>query len=147
MRNLSEGEAEEKLEGCDDGTFIIRKNRSTENIKFIISLRYGKQTRHVAIQEDSRGFYLGIDNDRQPFSSIWELITNAMSFAEPVDTDVLGFPVFITKNLRVMPTLKELCRCVIRPYVTVESVRLLGLPRTVAEWVAEGQHGKVSQGY
>ena len=54
---------------------------------------------------------------------------------------------YFTKNLQVMPTLKERYRCVIRPYVTVESVRLLGLPRTVAEWVAEGQHGKVSQGY
>ena len=57
MRNLSEGEEEEKLAGCDDGTFIILKNHSTDNIKFIISLRYSKQTRHVVIQDHFKGFY------------------------------------------------------------------------------------------
>lgn len=147
---LTREEAEKRLQGTPDGTFLIRDSSSTSYL-FTISFRSVGRTLHSRI-ERIRGMYSLFYQEGYP--SIEELIKKAMEISEngiycfsKSNSSTPNFPVRLTRpmsryvNVR---SLKFLCRFVIRQCTNFNDIPKLPLPATVKNYLQEGPTKRTS---
>lgn len=136
-------EAEEKLQGADDGTFLVR---DSSDDRYLLSLSFRSQgkTLHTRI-EYSNGFfsfYSFPDSDSEGYRSIVDLIEWSMHHSRAgifcfSRGKAMGSPAVPVRLLRPLSRFKQVrslqhyCRFVIRQSIRFDCIRQLPLPRHV----------------
>ena len=136
-------EAEEKLQGADDGTFIVR---DSSDDRYLLSLSFRSQgkTLHTRI-EYSNGFfsfYSFPDSDTEGYRSIVDLIEWSMRHSQAgvfcfSRGKAMGSPAVPVRLLKPLSrfnqvrSLQHYCRFVIRQSIRFDCIRQLPLPRHV----------------
>ena len=144
-------EAEEKLQGADDGTFLVR---DSSDDRYLLSLSFRSQgkTLHTRI-EYSNGFfsfYSFPDSDSEGYRSIVDLIewsvrhsqAGIFCFSRGKAMGSPAVPVRLLKPLsrfNQVRSLQHYCRFVIRQSIRFDCIRQLPLPRHVHGFLEQSQ--------
>ena len=145
-------EAEEKLQGTDDGTFLVRDS-SDERYLLSLSFRSQGKTLHTRI-EYSNGFfsfYSFPDSDSEGYRSVVELIEWSMKYSQDgifcfSRGKAIGSPAVPVRLLKPLSrfnqvrTLQHYCRFVIRQSIRFDCIRQLPLPRHVHGFLEQSQY-------
>lgn len=149
---LTRVEAEEKLNGHNDGTFLVRDS-SDERYFLSLSFRSQGKTLHTRIEccNGHFSFYSFPDSENEGYDSVAELIGRSMQFSS---VGVFCFsraraagspavPVRLLKPLSRLTQIRSLqhyCRFVIRQSIRFDSIRQLPLPRHVHSFLEQSQY-------
>lgn len=144
-------EAEERLGGSTDGTFLVR---DSSDDRYLLSLSFRSQgkTLHTRI-EYSNGcfsFYSYPDSDSEGFHSVVELIMRSMEHSQDgvfcfSRARALGSPAVPVRLLKPFSrfkhvrSLKHYCRFAIRQSIRFDLIRELPLPRHVHGFLEQSQ--------
>ena len=144
-------EAEEKLHGADDGTFLVR---DSSDDRYLLSLSFRSQgkTLHTRI-EYSNGFfsfYSFPDSDSEGYQSIVDLIEWSMQHSQAgifcfSRGKAMGSPAVPVRLLKPLSrfnqvrSLQHYCRFVIRQSIRFDCIRQLPLPRHVHGFLEQSQ--------
>ncbi|KAI6654671.1 hypothetical protein LOD99_1065 [Oopsacas minuta] len=142
---ISKVEAENKLHGKDDGTFLVRDS-SDERHLFAISFRRSSKTCHVRIEFWKGKYSLFPKGTDDCYDSVEEMIDHAMNHCKnggffyscPHDQPLLSLPASLVKPIsRFMQvrTLQHHCKFVIRQNIRWDLIDCLGLPTRIQEYV------------
>ena len=145
-------EAEEKLQGTDDGTFLVRDS-SDDRYLLSLSFRSQSKTLHTRI-EYSNGFfsfYSFPDSDSEGYRSIVDLIewsiqhsrAGIFCFSRGKAMGSPAVPVRLLKPLsrfNQVRSLQHYCRFVIRQSIRFDCIRQLPLPRHVQGFLEQSQY-------
>lgn len=144
-------EAEERLTGSNDGTFLVRDS-SDERYLLSLSFRSQGKTLHTRIEfcNGHFSFYSFPDSENEGYSSVAELIQCSMQyssvgvfcFSRARTTGSPAVPVRLLKPLSRFTQLRSLqhyCRFVIRQAIRFDSIRRLPLPRHVHTFLEQSQ--------
>ena len=144
-------EAEEKLQGADDGTFLVRDS-SDERYLLSLSFRSQNKTLHTRI-EYSNGFfsfYSFPDSDSEGYRSVVDLIEWSMHHSQAgvfcfSRGKAMGSPAVPVRLLKPLSrfnqvrSLQHYCRFVIRQSIRFDCIRQLPLPRHVHGYLEQSQ--------
>ena len=144
-------EAEEKLQGTDDGTFLVRDS-SDDRYLLSLSFRSQNKTLHTRI-EYSNGFfsfYSFPDSDSEGYRSVVDLIewsvehsrAGIFCFSRGKAMGSPAVPVRLLKPLsrfNQVRSLQHYCRFVIRQSIRFDCIRQLPLPRHVHGFLEQSQ--------
>ena len=144
-------EAEERLAGTDDGTFLVR---DSSDDRYLLSLSFRSQgkTLHTRI-EYSNGyfsFYSFPDSDTEGYQSVVELIENSMEYSQGgvfcfSRARALGSPAVPVRLLKPFSrfnhvrSLQHYCRFVVRQSIRFDLIRQLPLPGHVHGFLEQSQ--------
>ena len=144
-------EAEERLQGHDDGTFLVR---DSSDDRYLLSLSFRSQgkTLHTRI-EYSNGhfsFYSFPDSESEGYRSVVELIQFSMEYSKEgvfcfSRARALGSPAVPVRLLKPLSrfnhvrSLQHYCRFVIRQSIRFDMIRSLPLPRHVHGFLEQSQ--------
>ena len=144
-------EAEERLQGADDGTFLVR---DSSDDRYLLSLSFRSQgkTLHTRI-EYSNGFfsfYSFPDSDAEGYRSIVDLIEWSMRHSQAgifcfSRGKAMGSPAVPVRLLKPLSrfnqvrSLQHYCRFVIRQSIRFDCIRQLPLPRHVHGFLEQSQ--------
>ena len=144
-------EAEERLSGAKDGTFLVR---DSSDDRYLLSLSFHSQakTLHTRIEycNGNFSFYSFPDAESEGYSSVVELIQRSMQYSK---NGVFCFsraraagspavPVRLIKpfsRFKHVQTLQHHCRFVIRQSIRFDKIRQLPLPRHVHGYLEQSQ--------
>lgn len=144
-------EAEERLTGSSDGTFLVR---DSSDDRYLLSLSFRSQgkTLHTRIEfcNGHFSFYSFPDSENEGYTSVAELIQRSMQyssvgvfcFSRARTTGSPAVPVRLLKPLSRFSQLRSLqhyCRFVIRQAIRFDSIRCLPLPRHVHTFLEQSQ--------
>jgi suppressor of cytokine signaling 6/7 len=140
-------EAEEKLAGQDDGTFLVRDS-SDDHYLLSLSFRSYGRTLHTRIEHCQGAFSLYAQSGSDGYKSIVELIersiddsrTGVFCYSRARALGSPSFPVRLTRpvsRFAQVRSLQYLCRFLIRQYTRVDHIRQLPLPTSIKEWLEE----------
>lgn len=144
-------EAEERLTGYSDGTFLVR---DSSDDRYLLSLSFRSQgkTLHTRIEfcNGHFSFYSFPDSENEGYTSVAELIQRSMQysslgvfcFSRARTTGSPAVPVRLLKPLSrftQLRTLQHYCRFVIRQAIRFDSIRSLPLPRHVHTFLEQSQ--------
>ena len=144
-------EAEERLAGTNDGTFLVRDS-SDDRYLLSLSFRSQSKTLHTRI-EYSNGyfsFYSFPDSDTEGYQSVVELIESSMQYSQDgvfcfSRARALGSPAVPVRLLKPFSrfnhvrSLQHYCRFVIRQSIRFDLIRQLPLPRHVHGYLEQSQ--------
>lgn len=145
-------EAEDRLQGLDDGTFLVRDS-SDERYLLSLSFRSQSKTLHTRIEYCNGyfSFYSFPDSESEGYQSVVELIERSMQYsqegvfcfsrARAVGSPAV--PVRLLKPLsrfRQVRSLQHYCRFVIRQNIRFDRIRHLPLPRHVHGFLEQSQY-------
>ena len=144
-------EAEDKLQGTDDGTFLVRDS-SDERYLLSLSFRSQNKTLHTRI-EYSNGFfsfYSFPDSDSEGYRSVVDLIEWSMKHSQAgvfcfSRGKAMGSPAVPVRLLKPLSrfnqvrSLQHYCRFVIRQSIRFDCIRQLPLPRHVHGFLEQSQ--------
>lgn len=144
-------EAEERLTGTNDGTFLVRDS-SDERYLLSLSFRSQGKTLHTRI-EYSNGyfsFYSFPDSDTEGYQSVVELIENSMEYSQGgvfcfSRARALGSPAVPVRLLKPFSrfnhvrSLQHYCRFVVRQSIRFDLIRQLPLPGHVHGFLEQSQ--------
>lgn len=145
---LTRVDAESRLRGTPDGTFLIRDSTAISYL-FTISFRSVGKTLHCRI-EYCRGRYALFD--QKGYTSIAELVEKAMEISENgiycysrnKEINEPNYPVRLIKPISryvTVRSLKYLCRFVIRQRTNINDIPKLPLPSSIKSYLQqEGQY-------
>ena len=148
---LTRLEAEEKLSGHNDGTFLVRDS-SDERYLLSLSFRSQGKSLHTRIEycNGRFSFYSFPDSENEGYASVAELIEKSMQYssvgvfcfsrARAVGSPAV--PVRLLKPLSRLTKVRSLqhyCRFVIRQSIRFDSIRQLPLPRHVHSYLEGSQ--------
>lgn len=141
---LTQLEANQKLRGEADGSFLVRDSSSDQYV-LTLSFRSHQQTFHTHI--DNIGATFSLENDIY-FDSMEDLIDYSMNnflvANRKTGHDSSNSKIFVkltrpvSRFTQVRP-LQYLCRFVIRQYVRADMRQQLPLPRSIMDYIEEGQ--------
>lgn len=140
-------EAEEKLAGCNDGTFLVRDS-SDERYLLSLSFRSQGKTLHTRI-EYSNGFfsfYSFPDSENEGYRSVVELMEKSMQYSSVgvfcfSRARAMGSPAVPVRLLKPLSrffhvqSLQHYCRFVIRQSIRFDTIRQLPLPKHVHKYL------------
>lgn len=144
-------EAEEKLNGTKDGTFLVR---DSSNDRYLLSLSFRSQgkTLHTRIEFSSGffSFYSFPDSESEGYRSVVELIERSMDHSRDgvfcfSRARALGSPAVPVRLLKPLSrfnhvrSLQHYCRFVIRQNIRFDMIRELPLPRHVHGYLEQSQ--------
>lgn len=144
-------EAEERLTGSSDGTFLVR---DSSDDRYLLSLSFRSQgkTLHTRIEfcNGHFSFYSFPDSENEGYTSVAELIQRSMQyssvgvfcFSRARTMGSPAVPVRLLKPLSRFSQLRSLqhyCRFVIRQAIRFDSIRRLPLPRHVHTFLEQSQ--------
>ena len=146
---LSSKEAEVKLHGKPDGTFLVRDSNDNRYL-LSLSFRSAQKTLHTRIEfcKGKFSFYSAPFISTGSFASVIELIDNCVETSkERVYCYTKGralngatFPVRLTKPLsrfEYVCSLQHLCRFVIRQHFTLETITDMPLPGIMKRYLGK----------
>lgn len=149
---LTRVEAEEKLSGCNDGTFLVR---DSSDDRYLLSLSFRSQgkTLHTRI-EYSNGFfsfYSFPDSENEGYRSVVELIERSMRYSSVgvfcfSRARAMGSPAVPVRLLKPLSrffhvrSLQHYCRFVIRQSIRFDAIRRLPLPKHVHNYLEQSQY-------
>ena len=149
---LTRVEAEEKLSGCHDGTFLVR---DSSDDRYLLSLSFRSQgkTLHTRI-EYSNGFfsfYSFPDSENEGYRSVVELIERSMRYSSVgvfcfSRARAMGSPAVPVRLLKPLSrffhvrSLQHYCRFVIRQSIRFDAIRRLPLPKHVHNYLEQSQY-------
>jgi len=144
-------EAEEKLHGTKDGTFLVR---DSSDDRYLLSLSFRSQgkTLHTRIEFSSGffSFYSFPDSESEGYQSVVELIVHSMAHSRDgvfcfSRARALGSPAVPVRLLNPLSrfnhvrSLQHYCRFVIRQNIRFDMIRELPLPRHVHGYLEQSQ--------
>ncbi len=145
-------EAEEKLQGTDDGTFLVR---DSSDDRYLLSLSFRSQgkTLHTRIEYSSGffSFYSFPDSESEGYRSVVELIEKSMEYSREgvfcfSRARAWGSPAVPVRLLKALSrfnhvsSLQHYCRFVIRQSIRFDRIRQLPLPRHVHGYLEQSQY-------
>lgn len=144
-------EAEEKLQGMDDGTFLVRDS-SDERYLLSLSFRSQGKTLHTRVEycNGHFSFYSFPDSESEGYTSVVELIERSMEYSRDgvfcfSRARILGSPSVPVRLLKPLSrfnhvcSLQHYCRFVIRQSIRFDRIRQLPLPRHVHGFLEQSQ--------
>ena len=149
--SLTHDQAASKLEGQEDGTFLLRDSSQDCHL-FTLTFRTVGQTWHIRIQHCKSGFYIENWSIDRMYLSVVDLIedlmrictrgsaTNDLGLAMSSDPNGGAVPFLLTKPMSrfdSVQSLQHLCRFVIRLNTRIDHIRELPLPDRVKDWISE----------
>lgn len=148
---LTRLEAEEKLQGLDNGMFLVRDS-SDDRYFLSLSFRSQGKTLHTRIEycNGHFSFYSFPDSENEGYSSVVELIEQSMEyssmgvfcFSRARTAGSPAVPVRLLKPLsrfNQVRSLQHYCRFVIRQNIRFDTIRQLPLPRHVHNYLEQCQ--------
>jgi len=140
-------EAEEKLAGQEDGTFLVRDS-SDDHYLLSLSFRSYGRTLHTRIEHCQGTFSLYSQSGSDGYQSIVELIersvddskTGVFCYSRARALGSPSFPVRLTRavsRFAQVRTLQYLCRFIIRQHTRVDHIQCLPLPTSIKGWLEE----------
>ena len=145
-------EAEKKLQGLKDGTFLVRDS-SDERYLLSLSFRSQGKTLHTRIEycNGHFSFYSFPDTDSDGYRSVAALIEHSMEFSKDgvfcfSRARALGSPAVPVRLLKPLSrfnqvrTLQHYCRFAIRQCIRFDLIRQLPLPRHVHGYLECSQY-------
>jgi len=143
-------EAEEKLAGQIDGTFLVRDS-SDDHYLLSLSFRSYGRTLHTRIEHCNGAFSLYTHADSEGYASIVDLIEHSVAdsqaglfcYSRGRTVDSPSFPVRLTRSVSrftQVRSLQYLCRFLIRQYTRVDHIQSLPLPITIRGFLEERQY-------
>lgn len=147
---LNRREAELVLKGKPDGSFLVRDS-SNEFHLYSVSFRSKGRTIHTRIKYDKGHFGFATTNGLQPESdSVGALVRKTMKISQrgpfyASRTDLLwpSYPIqflFPVSRFEELPSLKHLCRFVIRQYSRCDRLQELPLPPKLIRYINVDNH-------
>ena len=148
---LTRQEAEEKLSGYTDGTFLVR---DSSDDRYLLSLSFRSQgkTLHTRIEfcNGHFSFYSFPDSENEGYLSVVELIERSMQYSSVgvfcfSRARAMGSPAVPVRLLKPLSrftqlhSLQHYCRFVIRQSIRFDSIRQLPLPRHVHSFLEQSQ--------
>lgn len=149
---LTRVEAEEKLTGYNDGTFLVR---DSSDDRYLLSLSFRSQgkTLHTRIEYCNGyfSFYSFPDSENEGYRSVVELVERSMQYSSVgvfcfSRARAIGSPAVPVRLLKPLSRLTQLhslqhyCRFVIRQTIRFDSIRQLPLPRHVHSFLEQSQY-------
>ena len=145
-------EAEKKLQGLKDGTFLVRDS-SDERYLLSLSFRSQGKTLHTRIEycNGHFSFYSFPDTDSDGYRSVAALIEHSMEFSKDgvfcfSRARALGSPAVPVRLLKPLSrfnqvrSLQHYCRFAIRQCIRFDLIRQLPLPRHVHGYLEGSQY-------
>lgn len=144
-------EAEERLAGAKDGTFLVR---DSSDDRYLLSLSFHSQgkTLHTRIEyyNGNFSFYSFPDADTEGYPSVVDLIERSMQYSRGgvfcfSRARAVGSPAVPVRLLKPFSrfnhvrTLQHYCRFVIRQSIRFDKIRQLPLPRHVHGFLEQSQ--------
>ncbi|ESO05250.1 hypothetical protein HELRODRAFT_124246, partial [Helobdella robusta] len=147
---ISRLEAEEKLNGQADGTFLVRDSSDDHHL-LSLSFRSHNVTLHTRIEHCDGVFSFYAQHESEGRSSIVELIESSVAdsqggvfcYSRARHPGSPSFPVRLVKPLSRLANVKSLqylCRFFIRQNTRVDLIQKLPLPLSVRQWLEERQY-------
>lgn len=146
---LSSKEAEVKLHGKLDGSFLVRDSNDNRYL-LSLSFRSAQKTLHTRIEfcKGKFSFYAAPFINAGSFASVVELIDNCMEtskdrvycYTKGRALNGATFPVRLTKpvsRFEYVCTLQHLCRFVIRQHFTLENIGDMPLPGIMKRYLGK----------
>lgn len=148
---ISRVEAEERLSGAKDGTFLVR---DSSDDRYLLSLSFRSQgkTLHTRIEHCNGhfSFYSFPDSDSEGYDSVVDLIQHSMDYSRNgvfcfSRARALGSPAVPVRLLipfsrfNHVRSLQHYCRFVIRQSIRFDMIRQLPLPRHVHGYLEQSQ--------
>ncbi len=145
-------EAEERLAGAKDGTFLVR---DSSDDRYLLSLSFHSQgkTLHTRIEycNGNFSFYSFPDAETEGYPSVVELIQRSMQYSKDgvfcfSRARAAGSPAVPVRLLQPfsrfnhIQTLQHYCRFVIRQSIRFDKIRQLPLPRHVHGYLEQSQY-------
>ena len=145
-------EAEERLAGAKDGTFLVR---DSSDERYLLSLSFHSQgkTLHTRIEycNGNFSFYSFPDAETEGYPSVVELIQRSMQYSKDgvfcfSRARAAGSPAVPVRLLQPfsrfnhVQTLQHYCRFVIRQSIRFDKIRQLPLPRHVHGYLEQSQY-------
>ena len=148
---ISRVEAEERLTGAKDGTFLVRDS-SDDRYLLSLSFRSQSKTLHTRIEHcnGNFSFYSFPDSDSEGYDSVVDLIQHSMDYSRNgvfcfSRARALGSPAVPVRLLipfsrfNHVRSLQHYCRFVIRQSIRFDMIRQLPLPRHVHGYLEQSQ--------
>ena len=149
---LTRLEAEEKLNGHNDGTFLVRDS-SDERYLLSLSFRSQGKSLHTRIEycNGRFSFYSFPDSENEGYGSVADLIEKSMQYSSVgvfcfSRARAMGSPAVPVRLLKPLSrltkvrSLQHYCRFVIRQSIRFDSIRQLPLPRHVHSYLEGSQY-------
>ncbi|XP_075464347.1 suppressor of cytokine signaling 4-like [Ascaphus truei] len=128
---LDQHQAELLLQGCPDGSFLLR-NSSQDGCAFSVTFRRRGRSRHARVQYRDQCFSFHWGSFRAP--SVRSLLEH---YNDPTSCTFFE-PLLSQPRIRNFPlSLQELCRASLNTCITYEGIGQLPLPRAMKEYLWE----------